>query len=274
MSGYNVTSEQVVQEWVTMYGRGETYLRDTVNTEPMSVGSSSAVFALADNGAPLQPRGANGLIPSYSPSDSQVRLSLQEGTFLETHPNFDMFTSQSGGLRKAMQERAVRKVKVGIDDEIMTALETASTSAAIASISEASILERMSDLWANNVKDSITFLWTPRAWGKFLQVSKVTSTDYVEVKPLVGNPAMRGVNWAGATHMMMNGMEGEGTSTASCYVYGKDAVGYAQHIPDGNGVDAGVNAEQKYSWVNACIYHKAGILQQPGVIKLVHDDTA
>ena len=271
---YQVTAEQFIQEWVTMYGRGETYLRDTVNTEPAQVGTSSATFALADNGAPLQPRGANGLIPSYSPSDSQVRLILEEATFLETHTNFDMFTAQSGGLRKAMQERAVRKVKTGIDDEIMRALETAASSAPIASISEASILDRMSALWANNVKSDITFLWTPKAWAKVLQVAKITSEDYVEVKPLVGNPATRGVMWAGATHMMMNGLAGEGTATASCYAYGKDAVGYAQHMPEGNGVDAGVNNEQKYSWVNACIYHKAGILQQPGVMKLVHDDTA
>lgn len=272
---YMITATQYRDEWVHEFQRGETYLKDTVTKETITNGHSSAVWAIAGQSSGMSERGVNGLIPTRNATDRQVTAELKEKHSLENQTSFNVFTSQGGKLREAMQKRSRMDAVREIDDEIIRALTTATNvynGGTAITMTLDRIVDIVSDLWEGNVDERVTFLHTPKSWARLLKLQQFTSTDYVDRKPLMQD-APRPVIFANAWHMLHNGLIGRTTATAAMYVYAKSAVGHAL-ATDEIKVAAGYNEEQDYSWDRATIYHRAVILQQAGVLKVVHDDTA
>lgn len=272
---YMITAAQYKDEWIHEFQRGETYLKDTVTKETITSGFSSATWAIAGQSSGMTERGVNGLIPTRNANDRQVTAELREMHSLENQTKFNVFTSQSGKLREAMQKRSRMDAVREIDDEIIRALLTATNvynGGTAVTMNLDRILDVTSTLWAGNVDERVTFLHTPKSWARLLKSQQFTSSDYVDRKPLMQD-APRPVVFGNAWHMLHNGLPGRGTATASMFVYAKSAVGHA--LANGETeVAAGFNEEQAYSWDRATIYHRGVILQQAGVIRFVHDDTA
>lgn len=272
---YMITAAQYRDEWVHEFQRGETYLKDTVTKETVVEGHSSAVFAIAGQSSGMTSRGANGLIPTRNATDTQVTVTLKERHTLENQTKFNVFTSQGGKLREAMQVRSRKDAAREIDDEIISALSSASNQynggSAIV-LSYGKLIDIISDLWENNATEMVTVVHTPKSWARMLNFTEFTNIDYVDRKPLMGDTP-RPIFFANAYHMMHNGLEGKGGATAKMYAYAKPAVGHAI-AADEIDVDADYNREQAYSWDRATIFHAAKILQQAGVKQIVHDDTA
>jgi len=272
---YEVTAAQYRDEWIESFQRGETYLKECVTREVINEGHSSAVFAVGGVSSGMTSRGANGLIPTRNVTDSQITFTLKERHSLENRTDFDVFTSQSGGLRKRMQQQSRKDSVIEIDDEIVSALDTATTqwnAGGAISPTLGVVTDIMSDLWENNADAGLCFLWTPKSWAKVKQLATFNSIDYVDKKPLMGD-AVAPVMWNGATHIMHNGLPESGTATARNYAFSKAAIGHCLAGGEAD-VSSGFNDEHKYSWDRATIYHVAGILQQPGVIRITTDDTA
>ena len=271
---YEITGAQYKAEWIQPFERGETYLKACVTPEMVMEGNSSAVFAVRGTGSGMSSRGANGLIPTRNATDTQVTVTLKERHTLENHTKFNVFTTQGGKMRQNMQLRSRMDAVREIDDEIILALETASTqfSASAITMSHGAIADITSDLWTNDVGDEITFVWTPKAWAKLNTLDAFINADYVDGKPLMGKME-RPKYWNGATHMMHNGLPGRGTSTAKCYAFAKSAIGHAM-AAENIDIASGYNEEQAYSWDRASINHASVVLKQSGLLEIVYDDTA
>jgi hypothetical protein len=273
---YMITAAQYRDEWITEFQRGETYLKDTTTPETVIEGHSSAVFAIAGQSSGMTSRGANGLIPTRNATDRQVTLTLKERHTLENQTGFNVFTAQGGGLRAAMRKRSTMDAAREIDDEILLALSAATNqynSGSAIVLTYGKLVDIISNLWQNNVTDMITVVHTAKSWARMTQWTEFTNIDYVDRKPLMGD-MVRPIRWANATHIMMpSGLTGAGTNSAKMYAYAKPALGHAV-AAENIDVDADYNREQKYSWDRATMYHVGGILQQAGVLQIIHDDTA
>lgn len=270
-----ISKRQYREEWVVAFQRGETYLKYGVTKEQQLAGNQ-AVFAIQAAAPEMVSRGVNGLIPSRNRVDSQVTINMKERHTKETRTSFNIFTAQSD-IREAMQNAGALTAAREIDNEIITALETATTtfnSGTAITTTRGRMAEIKARLLQNDVyaNDMITFLHTPASWERLLTLEQFSSADYMDVKPLMGD-AEAPKKWNGAVHMVHTGLPGVGTATASCFAFGKAAVGHAINTGDIR-TAVGYDEEDDYSYARHTIFHGAIILQQTGVIEFIHDDTA
>ena len=274
---YQITQNQYRDEWVVTFQRGETYLRYAVTPELMIKGSQ-ALFPIQGTGTGATSRGVNGLIPSQNPTDTQITIPLKERHALETQTGFNIFTAH-GNLRQAMQNRGSLDLAREIDDEIINNSLTNATnlynSGTAITLTYGRVQDIMSDLLENDVyaMDLVTFVWTPKAWARLLTFKEFASSDYVDEEFLLGGATQKPRMWNGAMHMMHTGLPNTGTATARCFAFGKAAVGYALDT-DGIDVDIGYDGEQDYSYARHTVFHGANLLQQAGITRITHDDTA
>jgi hypothetical protein len=269
------TADQYHREWTNVFQKGETYLKDTVMRETIMEGHSRAIFAFAGSAGRMYKRGVNGLIPARNATDTQVPISLEEKHTLEKMTSFNIFTSQSGGLKRAMADRSAKAAAREIDYTIIDALAAATTaynSGSAVTLTLGKLVHIVSRLRANEVHGLLTFTHTPTSWAWLKTMPQFSSADYVDRKPLMGDDE-RPVMYAGARHVPLTGLPGEGTSTATLFVYAKEAVGHAVALDEVQ-TKIGYDDEQDYSFDRASIWDGAKILQQGGVLKVTHDDTA
>ena len=273
---YVITKDQYVEEWVVAFQRGETYLKDRVTKETQMSGHT-AKFAVQGAAGRMTSRGTNGLIPSRNRTDSQVTITLEEKHSKETRTGFDVFTAPAN-LREAMQNAGANAAAREIDYTIIEALATAANqyaSGAAQTLTYGKTVDALSDIFEQDVMvgHDITCLWTPKAWARLLTFQEFKSADYVDEKPLVGLTLDRPKVWLGAVHIMHNGLPGKGTATASNFIFAKPAIGHA--ISNGDiQVGVGYNDEDDYSYSRHTVYDGAALLQQPGVLEVITDDTA
>lgn len=270
----NPTQVLYRDEFVSAFEQRQSYLRDTVTNEAMVKGSS-AIFLVTGQADTMKERGVDGLIPSANETDSQVTISLKEMHHRATATSWDIFQGQSD-RRRIMQEKGMKAANKEIDDAIVTALGSATTSYSSGSavtLTFGKLVDILSSLYANQVDNDglITCVWTPKAMARIMTFAQSTSIDYVDRKPLIDGP--QPFRFLGATHIMHPRLTGVGTSTASNFVYHKAAIG---HAVDSAGIktDIGYNGEHDYSYARHSIFHGAKILQNAGVLKVVTDDTA
>jgi Phage capsid protein len=126
--------------------------------------------------------------------------------------------------------------------------------------------------------NGLSMLITPDAEKQLLRVAAFTSADFVTEKPLLtaggGSESPAGYyNYLGTKIIVMNGLPGAGTSTAECLLYHRDAVGHACNSDDVQ-VEADYDKKQDSSWSRTTAYHGALLLQNSGVVRVRHDDTA
>ena len=273
---YQITRQQYRDEWVVTFQRGETYLRYATTPETM-ISGNQANFPIQGASSGATSRGVNGLIPSENPTDTQVIVPLLERHRKETQTGFNIFTAH-GNLREAMQNRGALALAREVDDEIINnGLSAASTiyNTTATPLTYGIVQDIMSDLLENNVyaMDSVTFVWTPKSWARLLTFVEFVSSDYVDEEFLLGGATQKPKMWNGAMHMVHTGLPDSGSASASNFAFGKAAVGYALNS-DGIDVAIGYDDEDDYSYARHSIFHGCRLLQQPGIIKVLTDDTA
>jgi hypothetical protein len=113
---------------------------------------------------------------------------------------------------------------------------------------------------------------TPAFIGYLLQVKEFASADYVDVKPLVG-PCRKYRRWAGFNWIEHPRLSGVGTSSEKCYAFHRSAIG---HAVDKAGIQSpvGYDEEQAYSWARASVTMGSRLLQNAGVVQMLHDGSA
>lgn len=261
-------------EFVAGFEARQSSARNTVTTEAM-VSGKEAVFLIVNTNREAVTRGPNGLIPAAVDDQSQVTVALKEKHDLVQRTRFNIFTDQ-GDQRRIMQMGGMAVMNRDIDAEIFAALLSGTVSFTSAAMTKAAVNEAVVRLGNAKVPRRELFgALTPAAWADLSDITSFASSDFVNDRPVVeGMPEpTRMVDWMGVKwYVPETDLPGQGTSTASCFVYARSAIGHA--VDRANiGVYGGYDEEQDYYWARHSLNHGAKLLLNAGVVEIVHDDT-
>lgn len=268
------------QEIVNGFDKTQSVLRDTVTTEFMDKGGS-AVFLVQDTiNQTARTRGISGLIPADPLVLTQNTATLAPWHKLVTVSDFNIFASQ-GDLTKPMQAAVMASVNRKIDDDIITALATATvTAGAAATLTVNTVMKSVAILGLAKVPSDgqLTLLLSPAALSYLMQTTEFTSADYVSARPYDGAPPAFGdkrmkYNWNGMSIIVDPTLPGVGTAAEKCFLYHKSALGHALN-KNSIDFDMDFNREQKYSWANCSAFFGSKLLQNSGVVVINHDGSA
>jgi hypothetical protein len=251
-----------------------------VTTEAVIKGDR-ATFLVADSGgAEAVTRGVNGLIPGRADNNNQYTATLVEWHDKPQKTRFNIFASQ-GDQRRIMQETSQAVINRKIDDVLLAELATATvTTGAAATASEALVLKAKTTLQNANVPwdNNMFAIVSPAFEAYLLQIDSFASADYVNSRPWVSPemawsdmPKMR--NWLGVNWVSHPGVPGNGTNSETCFMFHKTAIGHAMDTA-GMNVMAGYNEEDDYSWARCSVFMGSQILQNSGIVKMIHDGSA
>jgi hypothetical protein len=267
---------QYVQEFIRGFEMDQSLLRGAVTTHAMIKGlTATFLIALASRSATT--RGSDGLIPKRTDNLSTVSVTLKERHDLSSKTNFDIFAGQSD-QKRILQEEGRKVINREIDDEILLALSAATvTTGAAATMSPTLVHKALATLFNAEVPNDgeIFGLLTPAAWMYLSSTTSFSSADYTRNRPM-DTGAPRGaavIDWMGVRWMMHPRLTGKGTASATMYIWHRSAIGHAIDVA---GIKAyvGYDEQQDETWQRNTVYHAAKVLQNSGIVKVVHDDSA
>lgn len=251
----------------------------SVCTRESNVRGNEAIFLVADSGAATaNNRGVDGLIPARGDNQTQTTCTILEYHDLVRKTEFNILSSQ-GDQRRMMQETSMAVINRRIDNSIIAALDggTNNTGAA-AQASLDQVIWARTILGNNQVditdEDNMFAVVSPAYEGYLMQIPEYASADYVEVKPFVG-PARAYRRWAGFNWIchprLTNSVGASGTGASEqCHFFHRNAIGLAVHKDN---IDAmvGFDDEQAYSWARTSVHLGAVLLQNNGLVVVLHD---
>lgn len=262
-------------EYIATFERKQSLLRSTTVTEASIKGTTAVFLTAGSGGATATTRGANGLIPARASSLTQNSCTLTEYHDLVEATRFTTDMSQ-GDIRKVMQENSVDTLNRKIDDQIIAQLDTATINTTAATASLNVVTTALAYLASQNVpveeEDNMFGLITPAFKKYLMQIPEFSNAEYVEVKPFVG-PAKKQLRWMGVNWIVHSGLTGINTSSEKCYMYHKNAIGHAADSANLN-ASAGYDDRQDFYWARASLFMGAKLLQNSGVVQMLHDGSA
>lgn len=268
---------QYRDELVAAFEEGMSWLRQTTVTEAVIKGNVAAFLVAGSGGATAVTRGLNGMIPARADDLTQSSATLTEWHDLVRKTRFNIFQSQ-GDQRRLMQETTRKVLNRRIDADIIAELDTATNNTgAAATASLAMVMKALTKLGNAEVpveeEDKMWAVVTPAFMAYLEELPEFSSVDYVEVKPMAG-PMRRVRRWKGVNWIKHPNLTGVGTASEKCYLYHQDAVGSAFDSGDGLDTAIGYNDEQDYSYARASSFTGAKLLQQSGIIQMLHNGSA
>jgi hypothetical protein len=274
---------QYRDEFIASFEDRMSVLRSTCVTEAIVKGLSAVFLVSGSNNDTADTRGVDGLIPANQPTNTQSTVTLQEFHRLERMTDFNIFASQ-GDQRRVMQMNCMSVINRKMDDQIIAQLDTATNDTGAAAVASLDLHIKARTILGNNYVDltdenNLFALVSPAFDGYMMQVTEYASADYVEVKPFSG-PARRFRRWGGfnwIVHPRLTGSIGANSANSGaseqCYYYNRNAMGHAM---DSAGLDvrAGYDEEQAYSWARHSGHMNALLLQNSGVVQVLHNGSA
>jgi hypothetical protein len=267
---------QYRQEAIMGFEQGMSMLGSAVTTEAEYKGNQ-ATFLVADSGgAVAKTRGVNGLIPSRSDNLNQFTATLVENHDLVRRTSFNIFASQGDG-RRIMQDTSRKVINKAIDQDILGELANGTLTTGTAVTASLALVTKAETILGNNEvdmeeEDNLFFVASPAFRAYLRQIPEWTKGSYVEIKNLSG--AIRsyyrqwGFNWIFHPKIV-----GRGTSSESCFAFHRAAIGHAVNS-GGMQALAGYHEEQDYSWARTTVFMGSKVLQNNGIVKVVHDGSA
>lgn len=272
-------------EFVLGFGQRVSLLKDTTTKELMITGNQ-AVFMVVDSSGTAVTRGTNGLIPAGDNNNTQVTAVLAEKHDLRRMTGFNIFQSQ-GNQRDIMQMNTMSVINRDIDSVILTELANGTLDTGAAATASMTMISKALATLGNNgvAMDGNIFAVISPAFLEYLSViPSWSSADFVVVKPLAQNyPGWNAMDikkaghgfwmWKGVNWIVSNQLSGVGTASCTCFMYHRNAIGHCANV---DGVDSaiGINDEHNYSWARCTLFHGAKLLQNTGIIRMIHDDSA
>jgi hypothetical protein len=263
-------------EFIAGFEKRQALSRHTVTTE-VELNGHKATFLVADSGgAEAVTRGLNGDIPTRPDNLNQFEATLVEWHDVPERTNFNLYTSQGNG-RLIMQQTSMSVVNRKIDNDIHAALATATGTWGTAAVATLTLITKAKTILANafaTENDNDVFaLITPAFYGYLMGINEFTSADFIDLKPFENVSKSRAFNWYGVNWIVDAGLPGVGTASSSCFMYNKNAIG---HACDSESITTFVGYDEKNdkSWARCTAYLGSKLLQNPGVIKMLHNDSA
>lgn len=267
------------QEYIKGFERGGSQLRKLVTTEHMKEGNTT-VFLVADTGnATAVTRGSDGEYPTRVNNNNQTTLTLNDYTDLPKMNGFDIFSSQ-GPQREIMFQGSQSVIARKTDDLILATLDTGTRGVSATASTDAL------DLWIKSIAilgaanagvvqpGDVSAVVTPAFYANLAQTAQFGSKDWVTQQVMVnGFPSqMELERFLGVNLIVHSGLSGITTAAEKCFMFHKNGVGHALD-KDTFAPEFGFNSEQNYSWVRTTTYQGSALLQNTGVVEMLHDAT-
>jgi hypothetical protein len=276
----NAPQVQYRQEFIAAFEQHQSLLRDSVTTEHVIKGNQATFLVAGSGGATATTRGLTGLITARADSNTQLTATLEEWHDLVRKTNFNIFESQ-GDQRAIMQRTTLSVMNRKVDSQILTELATGTiTTGAAVTASLALVMKAKTKLGNAGVPwDSNLYAVISPAFEAYLaQTKEFASREYINRLPTEGaDLAWRDkalmYYWMGVNWCVHPNVSGVGTASESCFMYHKSAIG---HAVDAAGMDVGMgyDAEQAYSWARVSFNMGPKLLQNTGIVEMVHDGSA
>ena len=262
------------KEFIKGFEKRQSLARRTVTTET-EINGNEAVFLVADSGgASAVTRGVNGDIPTRPDNLNQFTATLKEWHDVPERTNFNLFASQGDG-RRIMQETSMAVINRKIDSDIHAALNTATVTWGAAAVATLTLITTAKTKLGNAfaLEEEPFALITPAFHGYMMALNEFTSADYINLKPFENVSKSMAFNWYGVNWIVDAGLPGAGTSSADCFMYSRQAIG---HACDTESISTFVGYDDKNdkSWARCSTYMGSKLLQNSGVVKMTHDDSA
>ena len=264
---------QFRQETIKTFEHRQTLVRQTVTTEHQMKGSAAVFLVSGSGSASAVTRGVNGLIPARTNDHTQNTCTLVEWHDLARSTGFNIFASQ-GNQRQVMQDEAIGVINRKIDSDIITALETGTQDTGSAVTGSLALVMKAKVILGNAKvprDGNISMLITPAFEGYLMKTKEFASADYINSKPFTNDMTM--FRWAGINFIVHPELTGAGTSSETCIMYHKSAIGHAMNTEQ-MGVIAGYDEEQDYSFARCTGFFGSKLLQNTGVVLVAHDGSA
>lgn len=276
---------QYRNEFIAGFAQRQSLLKDVVTHESMIKGNT-ATFLVADTTGIAQTRGVNGLIPAGDNSNTQVSATLLEKHDLREMTGFNIFQSQ-GDQNAIMQMNTMAVINRDIDLVILGELANGTLDTGAATTANLTMVSKaLAQLMVNGVpmNGQLFGVISPAFLMYLMQIPSFASVDYVNVKPFVGMPM--GLNasdakvggqgwyeWMGVKWIVSSQIAGVATAAEKCFIFHRNAIG---HAVDKGGIDSdiGYESKQQMSWARCSLFHGAKLLQNSGVVQMLHDGSA
>lgn len=267
---------QFRQETIAAFEEESSLLSNAVVRESVIKGNTATFLVAGSGGASAVTRGTNGLIPSRANDLTQSSATLAEWHDLAKVTGFNVFASQ-GDQRQVMQRTTLGVINRKIDADIIAQLDTATIdTGAYATASVSMVAKSLAALGNAEVPiqetDNMFGAVTPGWWAYMMQTTEFASGDYVDMKMFTGS-IKRFWRWFGVNWIMHPNLTGVGTSSEKCYVFHRNALGYAVDTA-GLKTAVGYDEEQDYSFCRASVYMGSKLLQNTGIVQMKHDGSA
>ena len=264
------------QEYIASFEEGQSWLRRACVTEFVKKGNTATFLVSGTGGASAVTRGANGLIPSRTPSNTQTSATLGEWHDLQELTDFDIFASQ-GDQRRVMQDGSVKVINRKIDADVIAQLDTATNDTGTSTTASVAMWVKSLTILGNaevpvqeemNMFALISFGFN----AYMMQTPEYARADYVDVKAF-NMPVMRLKRFNGVNIIVHPNVTGVGTSTEKCYMFHRNAIGHAMD-KEAVATEIGYDGKHMISWARASGYFGSKLLQNSGVVQMKHDGSA
>lgn len=271
---------QYRQEYIAGFEQHQSLLRGSTTNEAVIKGNQ-ATFLVADSGgASAVTRGLNGKIPQRTDNLSQPTATLVEWHDLPARTHFNIFASQGDG-RRIMQETSQAVINRRVDQDVINELANATNTTGASGTGSLAMLIKAQTILLNNkvpFDGNITALISPAFMGYLQTMPEFTNSLYVDRKALNDPNATWADKVMSLPYLRMNiivspQLTGAGTATELCYMYHKNAIGHAMDVENMQ-VLSGYMEEQDYYWSRASVFAGAKLLQNAGVVQMLHDGSA
>jgi Phage capsid protein len=210
-------------------------LRPTTVQEAVIKGNTAVFLVSGSGGAVAVTRGVSGLIPYGVISNTQNSCTLVENHAPFEKTSFNIFASQ-GDQKRAMQMASIAVMNRAIDLAILAQLDTATHNTGAAQQASLRLVNiGISTLSNNGVQiweeDNMFGVISGGFRSYLTENTEFSSGQYVDVKPLVG-PVRKMWRWNGVNWMINPSVTGVATSTEKCYVYHRNAIGFAANTKE------------------------------------------
>ncbi len=272
--------KQFRQEYVAGFEQRQSLLRQSVTTEAVIKGNECEFLIADSGGATTTTRGPNGRIPSRGDNLDQITCQLTEEHDLVNKTGFNVFGSQ-GNQREIMQMTSQAVINRKTDEQIISELATGTQSTGAATTGSLSLATTALTILGNNevmYDGDITAVITPGFLAYLMRDDAFSSADYVKRQPLagVGTSDKNGqgyYEWMNVKWIVHPNLPNKGTNDERCFMYHRSAIGHGMNV---SGIDTkvGYDEEQDYSYCRTSAYMGGKVLQNSGIVVMVHDGSA
>lgn len=262
-------------ETIAGFEKRQSLARRATTTEA-EINGNQAVFLVADSGgATAVTRGVDGKIPTRPDNLTQNTATLAEWHDVPERTKFNIYASQGDG-RRIMQETCMSVINRKIDEDIHTALDAATVTWGGAAVATLALVTKAKTILGNAFADSdapIYALITPAFYGYLFQLAQFSSADYVKTGKFDNVGMDKAFSWYGVNWIIDGALPGVGTATSTNFMFSQNAIG---HACDTENLSTYADYDEKndLSWARCSTFMGSKLLQNAGVVKMPHDDSA